>query len=379
MVTFVVPSYKLGHFLAECVNSVLSQTYSDWEMLIMDDCSPDNTGEVASSFHDPRVKHIRNEQNLGLVQNFNKGIGLSRGKYVWIISADDYLRRPYTLERYVELMEKHKNVGYIFCPVAKVEHGQETEIQPADGRNRIIRGHTFLKSLIRGNLILAPSAMVRRECYEKMGVFPKAPLWAGEELDFTWAQDWYLWCLFAMAYDVGYLAEPMVCYRLHDLSVTSTLTKHETIRRCVTADIAVPWMIKQKADELGLRRVSKYCRYGIAQAYGAHLASKQYRSSTSKMTPGEFEDSLCRSTRSEAERNWIRARTYAAVGDALFWRGDLPTARAMYADSLRKDWRMFGACAKLVLLSLGPIGRFLRSSVVTFRKKVVAPIARVIG
>ena len=112
-VTFVVPSYKLGHFLAECVNSVLSQTYSDWEMLIMDDCSLDNTGEVASSFRDPRVKYIRNEQNLGLVKNFNKGIGLSRGKYVWIISADDYLRRPYTLERYVELMEKHEKVGYM--------------------------------------------------------------------------------------------------------------------------------------------------------------------------------------------------------------------------------------------------------------------------
>jgi glycosyltransferase involved in cell wall biosynthesis len=378
-VTFVVPCYKLGHFLAECVNSVLSQTYTDWEVLIMDDCSPDNTREVASSFRDPRVKYIRNEQNLGLVQNFNKGIGLSRGKYVWIISADDYLRRPYSLERYVELMEKHQKVGYCFGPVAKVEHGQETEIQPADGRDRIIGGHAFLKSLIRGNLILAPSAIVRRECYEKMGVFPNAPVWAGEELDFTWAQDWYLWCLFALAYDVGYLSEPMVCYRLHDLSVTSTLTQQETIRRCVAADIAVPWMIKQKADELGLREVSEYCLHGIAQAYGDHLASKQYRSSMSKMSLGEFEDSLCRSTRSEAERNWIRARAYAAVGDAMFWRGDLPAARALYQDGLRKDWRMAGAYAKLVLLSLGPIGRFLRGSVIAFRKKVLAPVVRVIG
>jgi glycosyltransferase involved in cell wall biosynthesis len=51
----------------------------------------DNTTEVAKSFQDPRVKNVRNEQNLGLVNNFNKGIGLSRGKYVWIISADDYL------------------------------------------------------------------------------------------------------------------------------------------------------------------------------------------------------------------------------------------------------------------------------------------------
>ena len=378
-VSFVVPCYKLGHFLAECVGSVLSQTYADWELLIMDDCSPDHTAEVAKSFQDPRVKHVRNEQNLGLVNNFNKGVGLSRGKYVWIISADDYLRRPYTLERYVELMEKHPTVGYAYCPAAKVENGRETEIQLSDGKDRIIRGHDFVKPLLEGNLILAPTAIVRRECYEQMGVFPTAPAWAGEQLDFSWAQDWYLWCLFALSYDVGYLAEPMVCYRLHDLSFTSTLTQHESIRRCVAADIAVPWMIKQKADEFGLRDVSSYCLHGIARAYGAHLASKQYRSSRSTMTVGEFEDSLCRSTNSEAERNWIRARTSEAMGDALFGRGDLAAARALYARALRREWRMVEVWAKLFLLLLGPVGRYLRRFVIRFREKVVLPVARAIG
>ena len=378
-VSFVVPCYKLGHFLAECVGSVLSQTYGDWELLIMDDCSPDHTAEVAKSFQDPRVKHIRNEQNLGLVNNFNKGIGLSRGKYVWIISADDYLRRPYTLERYLELMEKHPRVGYTYCPAAKVENGQETEIQFSDGKNLIIRGHDFVKRLLEGNLILAPTAIVRRECYEQMGVFPTAPVWAGEQLDFNWAQDWYLWCLFALSFDVGYLAEPMVCYRLHDLSFTSTLTQHESIRRCVAADIAVPWMIKQKADEFGLRKVSRYCLYGIAKAYGAHLASKQYRSSTSTMTLEEFEDSLCRSTKSDPERNWIRARAYEAMGDALFWRGDLAAVRALYARALQSDWRILEVWAKLLLLLLGPVGRYLRRLVIRFREKVMAPVVRVIG
>jgi len=378
-VSFVVPCYKLGHFLAECVGSVLSQTYADWELLIMDDCSPDHTAQVAKSFQDPRVKHVRNEQNLGLVNNFNKGIGLSRGKYVWIISADDYLRRPYTLERYVDLMEKHPTVGYTYCPAAKVENGRETEIQLSDGEDRIIRGHDFVKLLLEGNLILAPTAIVRRECYEQMGVFPTAPVWAGEQLDFNWAQDWYLWCLFALSYDVGYLAEPMVCYRLHDLSFTSNLTQHESIRRCVAADIAVPWMIKQKADEFGLREVSSYCLYGIARAYGAHLASKQYRSSTSTMTVGEFEDSLCRSTNSELERNWIRARAFEAMGDTLFGRGDLAAARALYMRALRGDWRIVKVWAKLFFLLLGPVGRYLRRFIIRFREKVMVPVVRAIS
>ena len=91
-VSFVVPCYRLAHLLAECVNSILSQTFTDFEVLIMDDKSPDNTAEVANSFKDPRVRYIRNDPNLGALKNYNHGIALSRGKYVWLISADDYLR-----------------------------------------------------------------------------------------------------------------------------------------------------------------------------------------------------------------------------------------------------------------------------------------------
>src|SRR5947209_11370258 len=83
-VSFVVPCYKLAHLLPECINSILSQTFKDFEILIMDDCSPDNTEEIARSFKDPRVKHIRNDPNLGHLRNYNKGIELSRGRYIWL-------------------------------------------------------------------------------------------------------------------------------------------------------------------------------------------------------------------------------------------------------------------------------------------------------
>lgn len=61
----------------------------------MDHCSPDGTPEVAKSFRDSRVVHPRNEPNLGHLRNYNKGIGLAHGRYIWLISADDYLLRPY--------------------------------------------------------------------------------------------------------------------------------------------------------------------------------------------------------------------------------------------------------------------------------------------
>src|SRR6516225_6045108 len=111
LVSFVVPCYNLGHFLGDCVSSILSQSYEDFEVLIMDDCSPDATAEVARSFKDPRVVHIYNNVNLGHLKNYNKGIMLARGSYIWLISADDRLRRSNALKRYIDFMHHSPQVG----------------------------------------------------------------------------------------------------------------------------------------------------------------------------------------------------------------------------------------------------------------------------
>src|SRR5262245_31370136 len=110
-VSFIIPCFKLAHLLAECVDSILSQTYDDLEIIIMDDCSPDNTAEVAQSFKDHRVRYVRNNVNLGHLRNYNEGIARCRGQYIWLISADDRLRKPYVLQRYVELMDSRPEVG----------------------------------------------------------------------------------------------------------------------------------------------------------------------------------------------------------------------------------------------------------------------------
>src|SRR5262245_36779409 len=93
VVSFIVPCYKLGHLLSDCVSSILCQTYEQFEVLIMDDCSPDQTPQVAACIFDPRVRYIRNTMNLGHLANYNRGIDMARGRYIWLISADDTLRR----------------------------------------------------------------------------------------------------------------------------------------------------------------------------------------------------------------------------------------------------------------------------------------------
>jgi glycosyltransferase involved in cell wall biosynthesis len=357
-VSFVVPCYKLAHLLPECIDSILCQTYSNFEVLIMDDCSPDNTPEVAQSFQDRRIRYIRNQSNLGHLRNYNWGISLTRGKYVWLISADDYLRRSYILERYVTLMDRNPQVGYVFCPAVSVRNGTEICILSYSvhgNRDRIVNGRAFLKKLLRQNTrlgIVAASGMVRRECYEKISFFP---------LNMPWAADGHLWCVFALHFDVGYFAEPMACYREHELSMTNSVMQGD-LQICAAEDLGMPWVIRQAADEVGCRDISRACLQAAVNEYVLSIASRRYRTSKSRMTLGRFEQLLCRSTASETERNWVRARVYAGIASQCYWQGELPSAKRFYFAGLRKDPWMPKVLAKWFLLSLGnPGGYVLRS------------------
>lgn len=361
-VSFIVPCYKMAHLLPECVHSILCQSYRDFEVLIMDDCSPDNTAEVAQSFGDPRVKHIRNDPNLGHLRNYNKGITQSHGKYVWLISADDYLRKPHVLERYVEVLERHPNVGYVFCPGYGVRDGVETRLlgcySERGDRDRIFRGHVLLKRLLQSNFVVTPSGMVRRECYDKISLF---------DLNMPWCGDWYLWCLFALYYDVAYLAEPMVCYReCHDLSMTGKLTT-EKLDVCAAEEVTVPWTIRKRAQEAGFSDLATQCLFAIARTYGRTMASERYRKASSFMNFVQFEGSLSKYTTSEAERDYLRAHVSMSVGNEYYWQGQLALAQEFYRAALQKNPWMMAVRIKSLLLSVGKPGEYVRKALLASR------------
>ena len=362
-VSFVVPCYNLGHLLSECVTSILSQTYGDLEVLIMDDCSPDQTPEVAQSFRDPRVTHVRNDPNLGHLRNYNKGIGLARGKYVWLISADDCLRRTCVVERYVRLMEDHPGVGYVFCPAVRLEEGREGDVIDYSwhgSRDAIFDGRRFLATLVKANTIAAPTGMVRKECYDRLGMFP---------LDMPWGGDWYLWCLFALHYDVAYLAEPMVYYRRHALTMTNQLMSG-SVRHCSEEDVAIPWIIKRKAEEAGDRSVVAASRRALAVEYARSVATQRYKSSGPVMTLEEFEASLHQNASDAGEERWIRARVYVGIADAAYWQCDFERAREFYAKGLREDVRMPKVLLKYALLALGTAGIACRNGLPSLRRAI---------
>jgi glycosyltransferase involved in cell wall biosynthesis len=367
LVSFVVPCSKLAHFLSDCLQSILAQTASDFEVLIMDDCSPDNTGEVARSFRDSRVHYIRNESNLGNLRNYNKGISLSHGKYIWLISADDCLRRDYILERYVELMESHPGVGYCFCAGIGLVDGQETSVLNSyyyGDKDTIFDGRVFIGKLLDSRGILSPAVMVRRECYEKVSMFP---------LDLPHQGDMYLWCKWALRYDVAYLAEPMVNYRLHPTSLMAVM-KRKSPEVMIHDEFEVLWPTKWEATALGYHQLANRCDSFIAAKYVQYVVSLLYEDKRVPcvLTLADCEDSIRRYARNARERKRVRARVYAGIGDEHYWHGDYARALDCYARSLADDPKLPKIWLKRLLMLSGGVGTGLRQSAFALRRRLRA-------
>ena len=111
LVSIIMPSYNTEKYIAESINSVIAQTYTNWELIIVDDCSTDGTDDAVSSFlSDSRIKYLKNEKNSGAAISRNKALREATGKYVAFLDSDD-LWHPEKLERQVAFMEKN---GYKF-------------------------------------------------------------------------------------------------------------------------------------------------------------------------------------------------------------------------------------------------------------------------
>jgi len=351
-VTFVVPCYRLAHLLEECVESILAQTFKDFEVLIMDDCSPDNTPEVARSFTDPRVRHIRHEANVGHMRNYNMGIGMAAGEYVWLISADDRLRKPYVLERFVNLLDQYRQVGYVFCPVMRFDGARETTLYGSHGdRDWIKSGHQFLQILANGNSVPAASGLVRRTCYERHGAFP---------LDMPFACDWYMWALFALHAKVAYFAEPMVGWRVHDSNMTNHFRARPTA--LIEDEVQVLVRIRERAREARHPAIVRLFTQAIQRYYCWRVAAGAAPDLVCHMTPAEMDASLARWCTDEIEQQQIRGAAYAALADAFYDAGDRREAREYYEAALRLGTFAPRTGAKYLLLGAGRVGDHVRAT-----------------
>lgn len=110
LVSVIMPSWNTGRFIAESIQSVIAQTYTNWELLIVDDCSSDNTDEVIANFHDKRIFYFKNEKNVGAALSRNRALREARGEWIAFLDSDD-LWEPQKLEKQLIFMNQN---GYVF-------------------------------------------------------------------------------------------------------------------------------------------------------------------------------------------------------------------------------------------------------------------------
>lgn len=357
-VSFVVLCYKLGHYLGECLSSILAQSYANFEILVMDDCSPDETPQVARSFPDPRVHHIRQPVNRGGYANLNDGLARCRGEFVWIISADDYLRDDHALEKYLQAFCAHPEAGLVFCPSLEIVAGVERAMGWGNhGPDKIVYppGKFFVRLVQETNIISGSSALVRKEFYDRFGLWP---------MDIPHAADCYIFSLMALYYGVVYLPQPMMAWRRHELQWTEQY-ENEMAHVKASSDIAVRWRLRAHARQQGMEEAAAVCETALVDDYVERLVQYQTKQWKYGLTLEAFESSLRAHAESD-ERDRIHARIITKLfprlietGDQCYSYGDVGPAKSCYLLALRVGARAAPLRLRLSIIALGVVGRKL--------------------
>lgn len=222
-VSIIVPNYNHARFLRQRLDTIFAQTYQDFEVILLDDCSTDESRDILREYASrPGVSHlVFNETNSGSTfKQWNKGVRLARGKYVWIAESDDY-SDPLFLERLTPILESDPRVTLAYCRSWRVgEGGVDGLVQPGlpslqsarwSGDFRVDGRRECRNFMTYGNIVENASAVVfRRATYEQAG---------GADESLRICGDWKMWCSLFLQGDVAYVAEPLNYYRFHGDSV----------------------------------------------------------------------------------------------------------------------------------------------------------------
>lgn len=214
-VSVVVSSYNQGRFIGECLQSILEQrSVADFEIVVVDDASTDNTIEVLSAVRDKRLRLISHDTNTGLVSTLNDGLTQARGKYVARIDGDDRYR-PYFLSETVSILDQSPEVGLVYGDAAAINGSGDLLADPWSGipsreahEGRHYTGNELLR-LIEENFIPAPTVLARRSTWEAALPLPE---WVFRGFPAT---DWYLNLRMARTNQFCYLPISLADYRLH--------------------------------------------------------------------------------------------------------------------------------------------------------------------
>jgi len=207
LVSLCVPTYGRARFLGETIESALAQTMPDFELIIVDDKSPDDTPDVVSGYSDRRIRYLRNDVNRGIPDNLNVTFSLARGKYVLLLEDHDLLDPTY-LERTTDLLERHPNVGFATTAILTIDQEGKPVALWTSKLPEVMRGRRLLRRLLtRTTCPFSVTTLIRRELLGNEPPFDPR---------YWWYADQNLWMRLASRGDFGYIAEPLLKMRTRE-------------------------------------------------------------------------------------------------------------------------------------------------------------------
>ena len=204
-VSILMPVYNTAPYLREAIDSMLSQTFTDFELIVLNDCSPDNAEEILDTYNDPRIVRYRGEKNVGLSNVLNIGIELARGKYIARMDSDD-ISLPNRLQVQVDYLEAHPEIDLVSVGMQLFGDKEEIWVREQDFEELKICALFY-------SPVLHASSMWRKDAFEQQGLRFRQEMVPSEDYD-LWTRS------LVKGRRLVNLTEVLYKYRIHDTQAT---------------------------------------------------------------------------------------------------------------------------------------------------------------
>lgn len=215
-VSVIIPNHNHSEYLRQRIDSVLDQTYTDFELIVLDDCSSDNSKTVIERYrNNEKISHIiYNEQNSGSTfKQWNKGIQLAKGEYIWIAESDDWCE-PTLLENLVKGLDENEECVIAYCQSYCITDGQQIKFQSNHtSLGEYVNGRDFISLyiLLRNPIFNASMAVWRRKAYTEI---------SGNFMQYKLIGDYYFWMELCTRGDVYICGKLLNYFRQHSANVS---------------------------------------------------------------------------------------------------------------------------------------------------------------
>ena len=208
LVSICIPNYNMSYFIGDCINSAVNQTYSNLEIIVIDNNSTDDSWKIINSFQNNKKKYrcYKNDTNIGMVRNWNKCIKYAKGEFLTILSADDLLE-PTFIEECMKVRYKFNNLGYVFTEWNNInEFGEILKRRNFYVNSAIIKGYEEARINIIGSHTIPSAMLIKKSSLEEIG---------GYDGRYDWCFDMGAKIKLNLHFDVGYIKKRLVKYRVH--------------------------------------------------------------------------------------------------------------------------------------------------------------------